>query len=101
MEKWQKNEVLTALDKATIDYAKIKFCDVARALGYKHIKTEDIKSIIRRFLKKHPTYSVVRYVEDINHIRPWESLFTTLGFIEYLDGDTSDDEAEYDDDDEL
>lgn len=30
MEKWQKDEVLTALDKATIDYAKIKFCDVAR-----------------------------------------------------------------------
>ena len=99
MEKWQKDEVLTALDKATIDYAKIKFCDVARSLGYKHIKTEDIKSIIRSFLKKHPTYSVVRYVEDINHIRPWESLFTTLGFIEYLDRDS--DEDEYDDDDEL
>lgn len=45
MEKWQKDEVLTALGKATIDYAKIKFCDVARSLGYKHIKTEDIKSI--------------------------------------------------------
>lgn len=32
MEKWQKDEVLTALGKATIDYAKIKFCDVARSL---------------------------------------------------------------------
>ena len=25
MKKWQENEVLKALDKATIDYAKIKF----------------------------------------------------------------------------
>ena len=42
MEKWQKDEVLTALDKATIDYAKIKFCDVARSLGYKYINTIDV-----------------------------------------------------------
>ena len=42
MEKWQKDEVLTALGKATIDFAMIKFCDVARSLGYKLIKTEDI-----------------------------------------------------------
>ena len=43
MEKWQKDEVLTALDKATIDYAKIKFCDVARSLGYKYINRDRFK----------------------------------------------------------
>ena len=99
MEKWQKDEVLTALDKATIDYAKIKFCDVARSLGYKNIKTIDVITLTNKFLAKHPTYSPVRHVADINHIMPWESWFATLVFYEYLDGDS--DEDEYDGDDEL
>lgn len=47
MEKWQKDEVLTALDKATIDYAKIKFCDVARSLGYKYINTIDVITLTK------------------------------------------------------
>ena len=93
MEKWQKDEVLTALDKATIDYAKIKFCDVARSLGYKYINTIDVITLTNIFLAKHPTYSPVR------HIMPWESWFATLVFYEYLDGDS--DEDEYDGDDEL
>ena len=96
MEKWQKDEVLTALDKATIDYAKIKFCDVARSLGYKYINTIDVITLTNKFLAKHPTYSPVRHVADINHIMPW---FATLVFYEYLDGDS--DEDEYDGDDEL
>ena len=99
MEKWQKDEVLTALDKATIDYAKIKFCDVARSLGYKYINTIDVITLTNKFLAKHPTYSPVRHVADINHIMPWESQFATLVFYEYLDGDS--DEDEYDGDDEL
>ena len=99
MEKWQKDEVLTALDKATIDYAKIKFCDVARSLGYKYINTIDVITLTNKFLAKHPTYSPVRHVADINHIMPWESCFATLVFYEYLDGDS--DEDEYDGDDEL
>ena len=99
MEKCQKDEVLTALDKATIDYAKIKFCDVARSLGYKYINTIDVITLTNKFLAKHPTYSPVRHVADINHIMPWESWFATLVFYEYLDGDS--DEDEYDGDDEL
>ena len=99
MEKWQKDEVLTALDKATIDYAKINFCDVARSLGYKYINTIDVITLTNKFLAKHPTYSPVRHVADINHIMPWESWFATLVFYEYLDGDS--DEDEYDGDDEL
>ena len=99
MEKWQKDEVLTALDKATIDYAKIKFCDVARSLGYKYINTIDVITLTNKFLAKHPTYSPVRHVADINHIMPRESWFATLVFYEYLDGDS--DEDEYDGDDEL
>ena len=51
MEKWQKDEVLTALDKATIDYAKIKFCDVARSLGYKYINTIDVITLTNKFLE--------------------------------------------------
>ena len=96
MEKWQKDEVLTALDKATIDYAKIKFCDVARSLGYKYINTIDVITLTNKFLAKHPTYSPVRHVADINHIMPWESWFATRVFYEYLDWDS--DEDEYDGD---
>ena len=99
MEKWQKDEVLTALDKATIDYAKIKFCDVARSLGYKYINTIDVITLTNKFLAKHPTYSPVRHVADINHIMPGESWFATPVVYEYLDGDS--DEDEYDGDDEL
>lgn len=99
MEKAKNDEVLTALDKATIDYAKIKFCDVARSLGYKYINTIDVITLTNKFLAKHPTYSPVRHVADINHIMPWESWFATLVFYEYLDGDS--DEDEYDGDDEL
>ena len=99
MEKWQKDEVLTALDKATIEYAKSTFCDGARSLGYKYINTIDVITLTNKFLAKHPTYSPVRHVADINHIMPWESWFATLVFYEYLDGDS--DEDEYDGDDEL
>ena len=99
MEKWQKDEVLTALDKATIDYAKIKFCDVARPLGHIYNNTIDVITLTNKFLAKHPTYSPVRHVADINHIMPWESWFATLVCYEYLDGDS--DEDEYDGYDEL
>lgn len=43
-----------------------------------HIKTEDVKVIATRFLKKHPTYRAVRFVKDSNRVSSTESLFTTL-----------------------
>lgn len=87
MERWQKKEVLAALNEKTNVYSIIKFCDVARELGYKHIKTDDVAIIASWFLKANPTYSSIRYVKDISHITSSESLFTTLAFMEYENPD--------------
>lgn len=59
MEKWQKNEVLEVLEERAKEQREIKFYDAALSMGYTHIKTEDVKVIARRFLKKHPTYRAV------------------------------------------
>lgn len=64
---------------------EIKFYDVALELGYKHIKTEDVKTIAKKFLKKHPIYRVVRFVKDPNRVSSTESLFTTLVLTECED----------------
>lgn len=78
MEKWQKNEVLEVLEERAKEQRKIKFYDAALSMGYTHIKTEDVKVIARRFLKKHQTYRAVRFVKDPNRVSSTESLFTTL-----------------------
>lgn len=78
MEKWQKNEVLEVLEERAKEQREIKFYDAALSMGYTHIKTEDVKVIATRFLKKHPTYRAVRFVKDPNRVSSTESLFTTL-----------------------
>lgn len=78
MEKQEKIRVEEALNKKAEEMREIKFYDVALELGYKHIKTEDVKTIATRFLKKHPTYRAVRFVKDPNQVSSTESLFTTL-----------------------
>lgn len=78
MEKQEKIRVEEALNKKAEEMREIKFYDVALELGYKHIKTEDVKTIATRFLKKHPTYRAVRFVKDPNRVSSTESLFTTL-----------------------
>ena len=78
MEKQEKIRVEEALNKKAEEMREIKFYDEALELGYKHIKTEDVKTIATRFLKKHPTYRAVRFVKDPNRVASTESLFTTL-----------------------
>lgn len=78
MEKQEKIRVEEALNKKAEKMREIKFYDVALELGYKHIKTEDVKTIATRFKKKHPTYRAVRFVKDPNRVSSTESLFTTL-----------------------
>lgn len=78
MEKQEKIRVEEALNKKAEEMREIKFYDVALELGYKHIKTEDVKTIATRFLKKHQTYRAVRFVKDPNRVSSTESLFTTL-----------------------
>lgn len=49
MEKQEKIRVEEALNKKAEKMREIKFYDVALELGYKHIKTEDVKTIATRF----------------------------------------------------
>lgn len=78
MEKWQKNEILEVLEEKAKELREIKFYDVALELGYRHVKTEDVKTIAKRFLKNNPTYRAVRFVKDPKKVTSTESLFTTL-----------------------
>lgn len=76
--KTGKNKGRRSIKQKAEEMREIKFYDVALELGYKHIKTEDVKTIATRFLKKHPTYRAVRFVKDPNRVSSTESLFTTL-----------------------
>lgn len=45
----KKIRVEEALNKKAEEMREIKFYDVTLELGYKHIKTEDVKTIATRF----------------------------------------------------
>lgn len=77
MQAW-KNEILEVLEEKAKEYKEIKFYDVALEMGYTHIKTQEVKEIASKFLKRNPTYKGVRFVKNPKKISSTESLFTTL-----------------------
>ena len=77
MQEW-KLEIIKELDKQSEELKEIRFYDVARKMGYNHIKVGDVRDIATYFLKEHPTYKAVRFVKDPKKISSTESLFTTL-----------------------
>ena len=74
MQEW-KLEIVKELDKKSEELREIRFYDVAREMGYNHIKVNDVKDIATRFLKEHPTYKAVRFVK-----KPEKGLFYRESF---------------------
>ena len=72
MQEW-KLEIIKELDKQSEELNEIRFYDVARKMGYKHIKVGDVRDIATYFLKEHPTYKAVRFVKDPKKISSTES----------------------------
>lgn len=88
MKTW-KREIIQALNVKANEMREISFYDVALELGYKHIKTEDVKDIANAFIKENPTYRAVRFV-NLNKNSATQSLFTTLFLTECEYDDASD-----------
>ena len=63
MQEW-KLEIVKKLDEKSEELREIRFYDVAREMGYNHIKVNYVKDIATRFLKEHPTYKAVRFVKN-------------------------------------
>lgn len=57
----------------------IKLYDVARDMGYNHIKQENVQGIMKSFLRKNPDYKAVQMVEKENSNM---SLFCSLTFVD-------------------
>lgn len=76
MKDW-KVEILNALDKRAQEMREIRLYDVAKELGYNHIKTHDVEDIERSFLKSHPSYKPVKMMKN-----SYDSLFVSLAFTE-------------------
>lgn len=57
----------------------IKLYDVARSMGYNHIKKENVQGIMKSFLQKNPNYKAVQIVEKENSNM---SLFCSLTFVD-------------------
>lgn len=72
MKDW-KEELLQALEEEAKELKTIKFYDVAKAKGYKHINRQDVSDIFVKFCKLHPEYEPV-YLLDYKG-QP-KSLFT-------------------------
>lgn len=77
MKEW-KNEILEVLEEKAKKQREIKFYDAALEMGYTHVKTQDVKEIANKFIKRNPTYRAVRFVKDEKKVSSTESLFTTL-----------------------
>lgn len=82
MKEW-KIEILDELNKRVENASAIKFYDIAKIMGYNHIKRQDVEDIARAFLKINPSYKVIRFVKNAKRgADSTESLFVTLGFTE-------------------
>ena len=82
MSKEDKEKILARLDEVSNEQREIWLYEIAKDMGYNHIKTGDVGAIIKRFIEKHPTYRAVKFVQDENINSPTESLFTTVRLTE-------------------
>lgn len=79
MSKIEKIRLEEELHKESIELREINFREAAAKAGFKHVKTEDVRIVAMRFLKKHPSYRGVRFVLNPEKgPSSTESLFTTL-----------------------
>lgn len=82
LSKEDKERLLARLDEVSNEQREIWLYEVAKEMGYKHIKREDVGSIIKKFIEKHPTYRAVKFVKNEDVISATESLFTTVRLTE-------------------
>lgn len=83
MPREDKEKILTRLDELSDELREIHLYEVAKSMGYNHIKREDVVTIIRKFIKAHPTYRAVKFVKNEKNMNdPTESLFTTVRLTE-------------------
>ena len=84
MKAW-KEELLTALETEAETLKEVKFYDVAKAKGYNHIHSDDVRDILYKFCKLHPEY---RQIVKEDRAGQRTSLFTHgyVTMLEYDDG---------------
>ena len=76
VKAYEKHEVIALPGVGRTDRA-VRFCDVARADGYKHINRDDLEDVLREVNRQRPDLSIVRLVDDPEHVRPTESRWET------------------------
>lgn len=62
-----KEEMLNKLNELTKTEKEIKFYEVAKELGYKHLSRQDVQDIAKRFLKENTTYRAYHMIDNKNN----------------------------------
>ena len=80
MQDWKK-DVVCQMEAAGL--REISLYEIARGMGIKHIKTQDARDILNAFVKRNPTYRIVKMYNSVS--LAGGSLFTngTVTELEY------------------
>ena len=75
----EKDTLKAELDKAAIEVRVISLKEIARRIGIKKMKQEQVMGVIHTFLYRHPDYKVVKMLKHRDEIT---SLFNSITFID-------------------